>query len=333
MASKFQKATREKAKVRFALSGPSGSGKTYTACSIMSSMCSKYVVFDTERGSASKYAAGSPFDFDVLNVEPPFSPKQLVIDLHDAVKEGYEGIIIDSLTHYWNGSGGFLELVEDEAKRNTRGNSFTAWKSIDPLYRKLMDTITQLPAHVIFCMRAKQEYSQDKDERGKTKIEKLGMAPEMRSGSEYEADIEGVLNMDNDLVIGKTRCPELKGKVFNQAGKDVASILLNWLNTGVERKVVPVAPPSAPASSPKLIEHNPEDDQTAERYIQVANGSVTIAELVDVLKEAKTKVGHRADLLMEFRKVYSSRAAEIKAWDELQAQESVTQDSDVNGAA
>lgn len=333
MASKFVKATREKAKVRFALSGPSGSGKTYTACSIMSSMCSKYVVFDTERGSASKYAAGSPFDFDVLNVEPPFSPKQLVIDLHDAVKEGYEGIIIDSLTHYWNGSGGFLELVEDEAKRNTRGNSFTAWKSIDPLYRKLMDTITQLPAHVIFCMRAKQEYSQDKDERGKTKIEKLGMAPEMRSGSEYEADIEGVLNMDNDLVIGKTRCPELKGKVFNQAGKDVAGILLNWLNTGVERKPAPTPIPVAPSSTPE-VEHNPEDDLTANEFISLAKEAKDVPSLTKILKTAKSKLSHRDDLVVEFRKVYAHRAAEIKAWDELRAQESVSlPDSDVNGIA
>lgn len=290
--SKFSKATREKAKVRLALSGPSGSGKTYTACSIMSNMCKKYAVIDTERGSASKYSMGDPFDFDVLNVEPPFSPKQLIVDLQDAVQEGYEGIIIDSLTHYWNGEGGFLALVEEEAKRSTRGNSFTAWKSIDPLYRKLMDVITQLDAHVIFCMRAKQEYSQDKDDRGKTKIEKLGMAPEMRQGAEYEADIEGILNMDNDLVIGKTRCPSLKGRVFNQAGKDVADILLKWLNTGLDR--------------------NPEDDHTAKEYIMVANSATSMEELVETLKLAKDKLSHRPDLVTQLRKAYTINAELLK---------------------
>ena len=126
--SLFQKATKTQSKLRLALYGVSGSGKTYSALSIASGLGGRIAVIDTERGSASKYA--SRFDFDVLDMQPPFSPAAYVNAIKAAEGEGYDILIIDSLTHAWSGTGGALEMVDNAAKRNA-GNTYYAWRGAE----------------------------------------------------------------------------------------------------------------------------------------------------------------------------------------------------------
>ena len=76
MNNLFQKATKEAAKLRLAISGPSGSGKTYTSLLIAQELGSKIAYIDTEHGSASKYA--DLFQFDVINMEAPYHPDKFV---------------------------------------------------------------------------------------------------------------------------------------------------------------------------------------------------------------------------------------------------------------
>lgn len=232
--SSFQKASKAQSKLRMAISGPSGSGKTMTALSIATNLGAKVAVIDTEHGSASKYA--DQFQFDTVRVTKDYHPDGFVKYLGEAADAGYDVVIGDSLTHFWNGPGGFLELVDDEAKK-IRGNSYAAWKAITPIYNRLVQSILASPVHVILTMRAKQDYLQEKDEQtGKTKIVKVGMAAEMRDTFAYEADIEGLMDMDHNLIVGKTRCREIDGKVFKKPGKELAEILQRWLSDGAAVK-------------------------------------------------------------------------------------------------
>jgi DNA polymerase III delta prime subunit len=231
----FKKATKAQAKLRMAIHGPSGSGKTRSALEIARHLGKSIALLDSEHGSASKYA--SLVEFDVQEIVGNYHPKHAIKAMDDAASGGYDVLIIDSLSHFWNGVGGFLELVDEEVKkmraRGGKADSFAAWKEIDPIYRKLMQSILACPMHVIVTMRAKQEYVKEQDDRGKTTIRKVGMAPEMRDAAQYEFDVEGMLDIDHNLVIGKTRCDELDGKVFNKPGRDVADILRRWLSDGV----------------------------------------------------------------------------------------------------
>jgi hypothetical protein len=73
------------------------------------------------------------------------------------------------------------------------------------------------------------EYVQDKDERGKTVIRKVGLQPVQRDGLEYEFDVVGDLDQDNTLVVTKTRCSALAGAVISKPGAEFAQHLTGWL--------------------------------------------------------------------------------------------------------
>jgi hypothetical protein len=228
----IKKATKEQSRLRMAIHGPSGAGKTFSALKIATNLGQRICLVDTETGSASKY--GDKFDFDVCEINGDYHPDRLVEFLAEAPKEGYDVIVIDSGSHFWNGSGGFLELVDAEVKRAVgrggKADSFNAWKVVDPVYKRLVHAIQTCKAHVIITLRAKTEYSKENG-----KVQKLGLAPEMRDNFQYEMDVEGMLDNDHNLVIGKTRCDTLDGKVFKKPGKDVAEILAAWLGSGAVR--------------------------------------------------------------------------------------------------
>lgn len=238
MTLQIKKAVKSESKLRLALVGPSGSGKTFTALSVATNLGKKVLVVDTEAGSAAKYA--DIFEFDVIELET-FDPRSFVEAIRLAEKNQYEVVILDSLSHAWMGKGGVLDLHGDAEKRVK--NSFAAWKDVTPLYLDLVEAIVQSKIHVIGTMRAKTDYSVDRDEKGKTQVKTLGLAPVMRDGMEYEFDVVAQLDLDNNFIVQKSRCPQLSGRVFPRAGADVAGILAAWLE-GTPRTVVKMPQPA-----------------------------------------------------------------------------------------
>ncbi len=230
MTIQFTKAVRKKAKARVALSGPSGAGKTYSSLLIAKGMGGKTAMLDTERGSGSLYS--DLMDYDTIEMSPPFAPERFVEIIQAAEAAGYETLIIDSSTHEWNGAGGVLELVDMAAKASRSGNSYNAWNEGSARHKKFVDAILQANMHVIVTMRSKSAYVQDRDEKsGKTKITKVGMAPEQRDGFEYEFTV--MFDMANESNVAST------SKDRTQLFKDphVISVetgkrLRDWLESG-----------------------------------------------------------------------------------------------------
>jgi DNA polymerase III delta prime subunit len=225
----IKKAVRYKAKMRLALYGPSGSGKTYTALAIAREVIAREggraLVIDTERGSASLYADAFPgFEFDVIELAS-FHPHTYIeaIKLAATAKE-YSVLIIDSATHEWSGSKGALE---------TAGQNFVNWAKVTPLHNQFIDAMLDSPLHVIATMRAKEKFEMVKtvvDGREKSEVQKIGMEVIQGKDIQYEFNIVGSLDNDNTLTIQKTRCSELKGGVYPLPGKNVADIILPWLD-------------------------------------------------------------------------------------------------------
>lgn len=227
----FVPATKEQAKARVALAGPSGSGKTWTSLILATVLAQggRVAVIDTERGSASKYAG--PFAFDRLNLYN-YDPRDLVKALSAAASSGHAVVVIDSLSRFWGGTGGMLEIVDNAAKRSYGGNSFGGWKEARPIENDMIEAILGYPGHVIVTMRTKTAYEITKTDSGKTMPVKIGLQPEQRNGIEYEFDVVADMDLENNFTVSKSRCPELSGRVVNRPGPEVGEILLAWLSDG-----------------------------------------------------------------------------------------------------
>lgn len=256
----FKQAEKKNLKLRMALCAPAGAGKTYSALSVATALGGKIAVVDTEHGSASKYA--DIFKFDV--VEPDvFDPRELIETIRYAEKNGYAHIIIDSLSHYWSGKGGELDMVDAAAARSKSANTFMAWKTVTPVHNELIDTIISCKINVFVTMRTKTEYVIETNAAGKQVPRKVGLAPVMRDGIEYEFDVVGDMDQDNNFVVTKSRCPELSNKVINRPGKQIAETLIKWLNSGVSREDPPIKPAT---NEPRQL--RPENQQNTPKVTE-----------------------------------------------------------------
>jgi len=187
----IRKATKKKLKLRLALEGPSGSGKTFTALAICKAMGWKTLLVDTEHRSSERYA--DQFEFDIIDLDPPFSPDRYISCIDMAEQGGYDAVVLDSLSHEWFGQGGVLEMVDEEMVRQRTSQAMLGWKVVTPKHTRLLERLIRNNVNLISCMRSKQEYSIEKDDSGKTTIKKLGMAPIQKEGMDYEHDIVGSL--------------------------------------------------------------------------------------------------------------------------------------------
>ncbi|MEV7864397.1 ATP-binding protein [Streptomyces hirsutus] len=279
----FIPATKEQAKARIALTGPTGSGKTYTALVLGTGIGDRIALIDTEHGSASKYA--DEFAFDTLPLTT-FEPPALVEALAVAAHDGYDVVIVDSLSHFWSGSGGMLEQVDNAAKRIAGGNTFAGWREARPLERAMIDALLAYPGHLIATMRTKTEYVVEADERGRKVPRKVGLKPEQREGIEYEFDIVGDLDHDNTLVISKSRAKPLSGLVIRKPDAAFAEAVLEWLNAGKptpsasDYLTTATAPHATYEELRGLYEEVRRHNLLAAAVLDPAGGSTTLGELI-----------------------------------------------------
>lgn len=231
----IRKARRSATKLRLLLTGPSGSGKTWGALQIAKGLGGKCVVIDTEEGSSDLY--DHLHDFDVIDLKPPFTPERYIEAIAAAEDAGYEVIIVDSVTHCWSGPGGCLELLEDVAKAQFRGNTWSAFSVITPRWRAFVDKLLRSPAHVICSGRSKTETAQV-DDHGRKKVAKLGMKLEARDGLEFEFTL--VLDLIHDghyATVSKDRTGLFAGDpkpITAETGRRIAE----WLAGGQAVAVV-----------------------------------------------------------------------------------------------
>ncbi len=195
----IRKAERSFSRLRLALQGCSGSGKTYSALQLAYGFTgdwSRIVVLDTER-SADLYSHLGPFN--VLTLDPPFTPERYLEALKECEKAHILVIIIDSLSHLWEGEGGILDTHSKMA-----GNSFTAWSKLTPRYNKVIQAIMNCNAEIISCLRTKQEYVlTEKD--GKQVPEKVGLKAVAKDGIDYEMTLVFDLDIHHYATASKDR--------------------------------------------------------------------------------------------------------------------------------
>ncbi|WNH13854.1 AAA family ATPase [Thalassobellus suaedae] len=222
----LQKAQKQRVKLRIGISSPSGFGKSYSALLMafgMTNDWSKIAVIDTENGSANLYAALG--EYNTLNLEAPYSPERYIEALKTCEKASMEVIIIDSITHEWNGKGGCLQIHEQ------LGGRFQDWSRVSPRHQAFIDAILASTCHVITTVRKKIDYSMDKDANGKTKVVKVGLKDITREGLDFEMTTCFEIINDNHLVIAsKDRTNLFSGKPEFKITSGTGKLLVNWCN-------------------------------------------------------------------------------------------------------
>lgn len=245
-------ATKKQAKLKMCLVGPSGSGKTFTSLLFARQLAGKegkILVLDTEKGSASLYAdPRQNMTFDVIElwardeqrqpIPDPFHPHKYIETIQIAENNGYDVLVIDSLSQAWMDNGGFLDLVKRIADRKYKGNSVLAWNDISPLQREFINAITDARLHIIATMRSKTEISMEKDEAtGRTLVKKLGTKPVQRDDLEYEFTLYCQMLPDNTLIVEKTRCAAVNGATVHFPTGTFLVPVQQWLEEGAPQVV------------------------------------------------------------------------------------------------
>jgi hypothetical protein len=231
----FTPATREQAKARIGLQGPAGSGKTMTALLIAERLADggQIGLVDTERGSALTYAPvpGRPDLGGIGFLHLPldnYDPRNLIGAVRAATAARLPVLIVDSWSHFWNGKGGLLEIVETAGRKPGAGGSFGGWREGNPIEQDMLEALLNYPGHVICTMRTKGDYSIE----GK-KVTKLGVKAVQREGAEYELGL--IIDMvEGTGTVTKTRYAPLEGLTIHHPGTALAETILEQLGQGVD---------------------------------------------------------------------------------------------------
>lgn len=262
----LQTAERKRAKIKMGLQGPSGCGKTYSALLLAFGLCgdwTKIAVIDSENNSSNLYDHLGKYK--VVNIQAPFTPEHYIEAIQLCEKSSIEVIIIDSISHEWEGQGGLLEVLN-----NMVGNSFTNWNKLTPRHNSFIHHILQSPLHVIGTIRSKQDYILS-EKNGKMVPEKIGLKAITREGLDYEFTLVFEIDMKHHCTATKDRTSLFAGKPEFIITPEVGQKILAWCNEPKE---------SNPQNISQPINQNPVDTMMLHRI----NSCRTIDELIALYK-------------------------------------------------
>lgn len=300
----FVPATRDLAFLRLLLWGEAGGGKSYTALLTLSALVASALghpewvavgengqltidqnlephiaVIDGE-ARVREYAGGRPFYF---HLEEPLDFKEdtLLPIIDSARRRGFLGVLFDPFSHVWQANGGILEL------QGELGGSFKDWGPAKASYRRILNRLVGLEAHVIATARAKVERVVE----GKT-IKSNGLQPIGEETCEYEFSMVGRMSAAGTMALLKSATPTLPaGEVLEKPALSFAKKLTEWLH--------PSGTPGAfSAMRAEILSAKSLEDalKVKERFsVELKHNALTLRE-ADVLKTMLIDLGQRLGL-------------------------------------
>lgn len=312
MAVTFKQATRQAAYLRIGVQGPSGAGKTLGALALAAGLAEgeRFAVIDTENGSASLYA--DRYGFDVLEVTAPYLTSKYQEAVEAAVTLKYPVIVIDSISHQWDGNGGILQRKEETDARG--GNHFSNWAPFTKEHNKFRSLILEAPIHLVATMRSKMAYAQEGEGR-QTKIKKLGLQPIQRDGMEYEFTVAFDVQMDHRATASKDRTSLFTEGVHDLTDKTTAAKLLKWLGQMPKVAPTPISDHAKPEDMAEHLTEIPKPLQVEDRILPDERVEASAIKKESV-RSAVAKVGVKGAEWPEFFKDATGREYEGKIYED-----------------
>lgn len=317
----IEEGIRDDSLLRMLLQAPSFGGKTVGALILASGMVaalrrrgmlpnhlSRYIgLIDSERKSSKKASGRFNIEpFDILPIEPPYTPVRYMAAIGKLQRVGYPIIIVDQISHEWSGEGGVLSMVSD-ARKNAQ-NDFAAWNGPSQQHEEFMDCIQNSTAHMICTARSKTawELVEKTNSQGrKVKApERIGMQAKQREGTEFEFDL--VLDLrpgSNEVRCIKDRMGFFNGvDTYAPLTSDIGGKFVEWIYSAgrsAEARPEPSAEERAMelgAAAVRAVEAAPNlpdlqriflDEQQVLRNFAPTAGQDVIVPLLDELIKAK----------------------------------------------
>ena len=338
MTFTIRPAVREKIGLLFGIAGASGSGKTFSALTLARGIANgtgRIAVIDTEANRALHYAPRpgekadgiKTFDFMHLNFEAPFTPERYIDAIKACEEAGATVIVIDSMSHEWNGEGGCSDIQFAEAERMATYNGVVnvarieamtapAWKKPKLRHQRMMSRLIQCRTHLIFCLRAQEKIKivdVVKDGRKTKEIQPQGFMPICEKSFMFELsgsmtlhpetpgqpryDLQHKLNADLRTIF-------VEGKFIDA---DSGRRLRMWAETGADRPELD----KAAAGVRDLIERIQDADQAALRALTADAATV---KQIDWLRKNRPELAARVDqAIAEALAVFETAGAEENA--------------------
>ncbi len=195
MTRTFESGQARRARMPLMISvvGPSGAGKTLSSIllaeGIQRVQPGPIVVIDTEALRALKHADGNPDRFIHIPFREPFGPLDYIDCFRHAVKHQPSTVIVDGMSHEWEGPGGVLEQHAAVVDAKGQSHNMTAWIKPKADHTAMKHFILQQRFNWIFCFRAKEKTKPKAD----GKPEDLGWQPLGAEDLIYEMDLCALL--------------------------------------------------------------------------------------------------------------------------------------------
>lgn len=255
----FQKAVREQIWTKTLLGGPSGCGKSYGALLLAKGLVSKTggrIAYIGTEGSRDKYYSDE-FDYDLLQLEDPFTPEKYIEAIDQAINGGYKVLIIDSISHEWK----TLNDIHDKMP----GNSFTNWGKLKSRHRAFQEKVLYSPIHVISTGRGKDEWVLE-EKNGKQVPKKVGMGLVADKEISFDYTLSLTIQQDNHIASADKDNTHIWDGRYEVITENDGVRLFNWANTG-----------EAPAVMPKMSS-SVEGSQAADDLKSVIDQIIAIAK-------------------------------------------------------
>lgn len=236
MTFEIKKAVRKGAHIVVALSGESGCGKTYSAIRLARGLVGekgKIGVIDTEQKRASLYA-DIYGGFDVIDLDPPYSPARYKEAIKTFKEAGYNAVVIDSMSHEWESEGGVIWMADNATTSSGKKRmDMGKWAMPKAEHKSLMTYILNSGMHIILCYRVKFPLKEVTNENGKTEYVR-DQEPVIICEPNVEYDITVKLFLDKDTKHPTIqKCPEGIEYLFPKdkfISENAGEGIIKWLN-------------------------------------------------------------------------------------------------------
>ena len=150
--------------ILIALYGESGSGKTLSGLLLGRGIAGpqgKLCLLDTENGRGRHYARSVPGGYSYAELTAPFTGARYIEAIREIEAAGFDVLVIDSVSHEWEGYGGVLEQADAGVDSKGRPlNGLIKWAKPKAQHKAFVQALLQTKMHIVFCLRAKEKMVQ-----------------------------------------------------------------------------------------------------------------------------------------------------------------------------